>query len=1223
MIGLDERRRTGLCTALTNMDELSNKHCRAIDELCSDFEDCLHSEELLCLDDEYMRMHEILFLLKNVREVLDRQLYLSYGKASTVSSKVCSSLSTTKCVETPSSSSSTSFTREDRAMLIDSRKYVEIKIRAVRNAIERRLHKVANSDTPWVPRAIRLCKRYQMTEKEMCLYHLMTVVQGSCDPHVLNALVDEQSGGGLTRMLGMQRICEIAEVEMEIFCDSERLHIKEGMVLVEEDNGLHYNLRSPRTAVQLLYGRELKRDELLKVSQTALEDIMNEEDCNTHLLDNKNVVKDGDIMVGDEDIMEDDYNSSDDESIPTGGPSLSRVNSINSSPRFTLAPIVSPTNSSLRRTRSASSSSNPQVGTGRKRKKIKSLTPVDSMGNGDVDITEDSKEFSIKDLIQVNGDYPEDFSKSTSDINLEGYTNLSSYAGGNQLEYLEECFQVVALMIRVYAAKMKDDMKKEGTRVHNWEGDVKHGKRELQAKLRLLEAKIKVRVDMSAIAPPRLEVLSSRLKLDAFERKVILFLIGRTVSPVVKVLLESIGDGGSRGFSDDCATVGQCLAILCDDFKTQIDYRNYFYKNSKLLQNGIVSLNKNRWHQGTGDLTDQRIALDRRILDWVVGLDSEINELVEGSDLYVPKVNLSQVVLPEGHLKSLLSQCLNYDAFREYRRKSGLDDTMSYGNSLVILLCGKSGTGKTMTVNAIAKEMKKKVLLVDFGSLSGRRDGSDLDADLKGLFREAHMSNAVIFFDECEVVFRSRSMGGDRLLNSLLTEIERHEGIVFLATNRPYELDEAMHRRITAVIEFQPPDHTMRRKIWNNLLSQNLTLSSCVDTSALAVKYELSGGFIKNAVLSAVLSALNRDQLSPVLTQEDLISGCKLQMRGNMSDRNMESSVLTTLTLKDLDLTTNQIETAWALKRFELSRAKVYGTWYSHPPANVPTTIDTKTEPATVKREASSSSLNGVNYSDSSEEFIGNKMNTQRGCIALFAGPSGAGKKTLAQAISNDLERKCKIIHTSDILITKHESSMSLLTSLVQDAKLADSVIIIEGFEHILDDTSGEAGNGWKIQLFLARVLDCLFRFPGCVILLANVDSPQNLSLHRDFASRLFCLLKFTVPPADVRAQLWKRLLPPYAPMSNDVNISNLGRRFELYPGSIRSAIARACAEVGSGEVKFKIAAGTNEKKGESQSVDEKVSCRILTQKDLIKAGEAEVAKLRGGNYELMEKLFT
>jgi len=113
------------------------------------------------------------------------------------------------------------------------------------------------------------------------------------------------------------------------------------------------------------------------------------------------------------------------------------------------------------------------------------------------------------------------------------------------------------------------------------------------------------------------------------------------------------------------------LATLCQDFKTQIDYRKYFYKSSKLLDNGIVSLNRSRWHQGAGDLTEQRMQLDRRILDWTVGLDSEINELVEGSDLYEPKVNLSQVVLPKGHLQSLLSQCLAYDEFRKFRVEKG------------------------------------------------------------------------------------------------------------------------------------------------------------------------------------------------------------------------------------------------------------------------------------------------------------------------------------------------------------------------------------------------------------------------------------------------------------------------------------------------------------------------------------------------------------------------
>jgi hypothetical protein len=206
---------------------------------------------------------------------------------------------------------------------------------------------------------------------------------------------------------------------------------------------------------------------------------------------------------------------------------------------------------------------------------------------------------------------------------------------------------------------------------------------------------------------------------------------------------------------EDIPTVGQVLSILCQDFKTQIANRKYFYRSGRLLSHGIISLSKSRWHQGSGDLTDQRIVLDRRVLDWAVGLDSEINELVEGSDLYTPKVSLQQVVLPKGQLGTIVRQCRAYDEFRKYRKAMGLEETMSYGNSLVILLCGKSGTGKTMTVNAIAHDLSKKVLLVDFGSLSGRREGAgDMDADLRGLFREAHMSNAVLFFDECEAVFR-------------------------------------------------------------------------------------------------------------------------------------------------------------------------------------------------------------------------------------------------------------------------------------------------------------------------------------------------------------------------------------------------------------------------------------------------------------------------------------
>ena len=536
-------------------------------------------------------------------------------------------------------------------------------------------------------------------------------------------------------------------------------------------------------------------------------------------------------------------------------------------------------------------------------------------------------------------------------------TTFQPYPANNQLEYLEEGFQVVAVMIRANAARLKDDMKKEGTRINSWDlgGESKGGRRELQAKFSLLEKRMEKRIKETEkhcesangvntgvgspseidtkYALPRLEIIAKRLNLDSFEKKIILLLIGKTVSPLVKTLMDTL-EQGSR-YAEDMANVGQVLSILCQDFRTQISNRKYFYRSGRLISNGIISMSKARWHQNSGDLTDQRIVLDRRVLDWAVGLDSEINELVEGSDLYIPKVSLQQVVLPRGKLGPVVKHCRAYDSFCLFKEAQGMEKSMSYGNSLVILLCGKSGTGKTMTVNAIANDLGKKVLLVDFGSLTGRRDGAgELDADLRGLFREAKMSNAVIFFDECESIFRSRDRGGDRLLNALLTEIERHHGIVFLATNRPHDLDEAMHRRITTVVQFRPPDFNMRLRIWESLLqvgssvnvengvkSRKLSADNDVDLSALAIKYELTGGFIKNALLSALLSALSRfkkentsarkglnaildsnqndtggaaaDFSGVILSQQDLEEGCKLQMRSSLSVQHQDNKVRT------------------------------------------------------------------------------------------------------------------------------------------------------------------------------------------------------------------------------------------------------------------------------------------------------------------------------------------
>ena len=64
------------------------------------------------------------------------------------------------------------------------------------------------------------------------------------------------------------------------------------------------------------------------------------------------------------------------------------------------------------------------------------------------------------------------------------------------------------------------------------------------------------------------------------------------------------------------------------------------------------------------DLMHQSVVLDRRILDWVVGLDTEISEIVEGSNLYKPTVNLEDVILEERQKRDILTAVTSFQQFK-------------------------------------------------------------------------------------------------------------------------------------------------------------------------------------------------------------------------------------------------------------------------------------------------------------------------------------------------------------------------------------------------------------------------------------------------------------------------------------------------------------------------------------------------------------------------------
>jgi len=101
----------------------------------------------------------------------------------------------------------------------------------------------------------------------------------------------------------------------------------------------------------------------------------------------------------------------------------------------------------------------------------------------------------------------------------------------------------------------------------------------------------------------------------------------------------------------------------------------------------------------------------------------------------------------------------------------------------------------------------------------------------------------------------------------LLTEMDRYDGIVILATNRADAFDTAFERRIRYRVEFPKPDVKAREAIWRGLIPKGAPLAEDVDFGELAKRYEFCGGTIKNIVMRAAFEAATNGQ---VITQSGL-----------------------------------------------------------------------------------------------------------------------------------------------------------------------------------------------------------------------------------------------------------------------------------------------------------------------------------------------------------------
>jgi len=166
-----------------------------------------------------------------------------------------------------------------------------------------------------------------------------------------------------------------------------------------------------------------------------------------------------------------------------------------------------------------------------------------------------------------------------------------------------------------------------------------------------------------------------------------------------------------------------------------------------------------------------------------------------------------------------------------------------------------------MVAGLIASELGLDLYQVDLSKIVSKWIG-ETEKNLSELFDAAEAGHVVLLFDEADSLFAKRTevkTSSDRNanleVNYLLQRMESFAGIVILTTNLDAAIDDAFRRRLSLRVEFPVPDPDERARLWRALLPAIAQVADDLDFDALGARFEMTGGYIRNAALRAAFLA--------------------------------------------------------------------------------------------------------------------------------------------------------------------------------------------------------------------------------------------------------------------------------------------------------------------------------------------------------------------------------
>lgn len=574
--------------------------------------------------------------------------------------------------------------------------------------------------------------------------------------------------------------------------------------------------------------------------------------------------------------------------------------------------------------------------------------------------------------------------------------------------------------------------------------------------------------------------------LSSFEQDVLLL----TLAPEIDLKYETLYAYLNNNITRKWPTCDLALHLFSTNASERVGLRSYLLPEATLFHSGLLlpifmSPEHPSW-------LASGFSLASGVSQYILGFPFRDPRLSSPSEYRVPTAGWDKVSLSES-LRIRLQQVV--DLFRV---------TASDKPPPMLVYEGRYGAGRGLAAEAICQDLGLSLLYIDLEAADTSSEG--LQKIMQGLVLQQRLQPMGIYLAQADALFDKE---GHPLPESyrVIRQLAQVKGPIFFAFTQGINWRELMRGQRYLAFQFGDPGYNERFQLWKLYTEQEGSTILDPELEAIANRFVLTAGQIKDAVVAAVdgnsikngaAEALGLDMLSEAARAQSDQSLGSLAAKVN-SIYSWDDLVLPSITLRQIK------EIAAAIKY----RHVVYSRW-----------------------------------------GFERRITSGKGLKVLFAGTSGTGKTMTAGVIARELGLDLYKIDLSGIVSKYIGETEKNLDRIFRASHSSNAILFFDEADALFGKRSEvKDAHDRYANIEVAYLLQKMDEHEGAVILASNLSK----NIDDAFSRRMHYIIDFPLPDETHRERLWCGMFPAEVPLGEDVDFRFLARHFPIAGGDIKN----------------------------------------------------------------------